>query len=170
MSLKPSHHRTTFSVRCPKRYAFLLKVLRYIMVGVWVLIVLYVLGRLSLRNSDDMNADASQNIVQNVATGLSYHLYHKNKNLVAKSPKATMRPDKSVDLEGPVTLSVDDGTQLVTDRAHLNPQTKSLSGDRPIKGAGPSGTLQANAFAIEDGGDTLTLKGDAELEFYEREK
>lgn len=160
-SLRPSR------AHCPKRYGKLLKVLRYGMVGFWVLLAFYLIVTWSLKTVLEPEALIQKEDTQNVATGLSYHLHHKDQTLTAQSPKATYRSDKTIDLEGPVTLTTSDGTHLVTERVHLDPEKKSLKGDKPLQGEGPKGTLRADAFKVEASGDELTLQGNAELTFYE---
>jgi lipopolysaccharide export system protein LptC len=79
-------------------------------------------------------------------------------NLSARSGFYDRAADK-LDLTDGVKLTTSDGYRFATDRARINLHDGQVTGDRPIRGTGPTGTLSADRFEIEDQGDHLRFEG-----------
>lgn len=73
------------------------------------------------------------------------------------------REGRLLDLDGNVTIHADDGTEFRTDRAHADLGTGTAEGDRPVEGQGPLGQLNAEAFRIIEGGESLFFSGNVRL-------
>ncbi|QJE71998.1 LPS export ABC transporter periplasmic protein LptC [Aerophototrophica crusticola] len=66
-------------------------------------------------------------------------------------------------LEGKVQFFHDGGYEFLTDQAELD-TTKGLAwGDRPVRGQGPFGDIDAGGFRIVDDGNTIVFTGKARL-------
>ena len=50
--------------------------------------------------------------------------------------------------------------------ARFNLDDRSASGDDPVEGQGPLGTLQSEGFRIFDGGDRVLFTGKAQMFVY----
>jgi lipopolysaccharide export system protein LptC len=64
-----------------------------------------------------------------------------------------------LDLFDNVTLTHQNGTRLVTSRAHANVADDTAEGHRPIEGHGPSGDIWGQGFRVLDRGDTIIFTG-----------
>ena len=64
-----------------------------------------------------------------------------------------------LDLFDNVTLTHENGTRFVTQRAHANLANNTAEGHVPIEGHGPSGDIWGQGFRIIDKGDTITFTG-----------
>lgn len=64
-----------------------------------------------------------------------------------------------LDLFGDVTLTHQNGTRFVTQRAHANVAANTAEGDDPIEGHGPSGDIWGRGFRVRDKGDTILFTG-----------
>jgi lipopolysaccharide export system protein LptC len=64
-----------------------------------------------------------------------------------------------LDLFDNVTLTHQNGTRFVTQRAHANLANNTAEGHVPIEGHGPSGDIWGQGFRIIDRGDTITFTG-----------
>ncbi|WP_296815968.1 LPS export ABC transporter periplasmic protein LptC [Brevundimonas sp.] len=71
--------------------------------------------------------------------------------------------ERSVSLSGQV-LVIDGGSgfRFRTDEAHIDTETGVISGDAPISGRGPLGTIDASSYAIYDQGARLVFEGDGD--------
>ena len=78
------------------------------------------------------------------------------------------RAAEDVDLSGGVELTTSDGYRFETPSAFLNLQRRQALGDEPIAGAGPSGTIEAERFAFEDGGERLRFMGRVRVTLHPR--
>lgn len=78
------------------------------------------------------------------------------------------RAAEDVDLSGGVELTTSDGHRFETPSAFLNLQRGQALGDEPIVGAGPSGTIEAERFAFEDGGERLRFMGRVRVTLHPR--
>lgn len=78
--------------------------------------------------------------------------------LTAKSAVYQSQP-QLLDLFGDVTLSHQNGTRFVTQRAHANLATDTARGEVPIEGHGPSGDVWGQGFRVLDRGDTIVFTG-----------
>jgi lipopolysaccharide export system protein LptC len=69
------------------------------------------------------------------------------------------RAAEDVDLSGGVELTTSDGYRFETPSVFLNLQRGQGIGNEAIAGAGPSGTIAAERFEFEDGGERLRFMG-----------
>lgn len=77
-----------------------------------------------------------------------------------------VREAKTLDLAGKVNLFHDQGYEFRTDRARVDLETGSASGNDPVEGQGAFGHLTANGFHLFDKGRTILFKGKSKLTFY----
>jgi lipopolysaccharide export system protein LptC len=73
------------------------------------------------------------------------------------------RSKSQLDLSGEVELLTEDGYRFETSEARIRLDRGRVDGDRPISGAGPTGTLQADRFVIRDGGDLMRFDGNVRV-------
>lgn len=73
------------------------------------------------------------------------------------------RKERRLLLAGGVNLFHDGGYEFHTERAVIDLGLSSARGDDPVDGQGPFGTLQADGFRIEDGGQRIHFTGRAKL-------
>ena len=66
-----------------------------------------------------------------------------------------------LDLFGDVTLTHQNGSRFVTQRAHANLANDTAEGNVPVEGHGPSGDIWGQGFRILDKGDTIVFTGDS---------
>jgi lipopolysaccharide export system protein LptC len=64
-----------------------------------------------------------------------------------------------LDLFDAVTLTHQNGTRFVTERAHANLANSTAGGHDPIEGHGPSGDIWGEGFRVLDRGDTIIFTG-----------
>jgi lipopolysaccharide export system protein LptC len=64
-----------------------------------------------------------------------------------------------LDLFDAVTLTHQNGTRFVTERAHANLANNTAEGHDPIAGHGPSGDIWGEGFRVRDKGDTIIFTG-----------
>lgn len=76
------------------------------------------------------------------------------------------RDDEILDLSGVVDLFHDDGYEFQTAEARVNFGTSTASGDSPIRGQGPFGTIEAEGFRIAGSGDSIFFTGKSRLLVY----
>ena len=69
------------------------------------------------------------------------------------------REAEDVDLSGGVELTTSDGYRFETPSVFLNLKRGQARGREPIAGAGPSGTITAQRFEFQDGGQRLRFMG-----------
>jgi lipopolysaccharide export system protein LptC len=69
------------------------------------------------------------------------------------------RKAEDVDLSGGVELTTSDGYRFETPSVFLNLKRGHARGREPIAGAGPSGTITAQRFEFQDGGQRLRFMG-----------
>ncbi len=69
-------------------------------------------------------------------------------------------------LVGDVNVFHDAGHEFRTSKARFNLGDRSASGDDPVEGQGPLGTLQSEGFRIFDGGDRVLFTGKAQMFVY----
>jgi lipopolysaccharide export system protein LptC len=78
------------------------------------------------------------------------------------------RAAEDVDLSGGVELTTSDGYRFETPSVFLNLQRGQGIGSEPIAGAGPSGTIAAERFEFEDGGERLRFMGRVRVTLHPR--
>ncbi len=66
-------------------------------------------------------------------------------------------------LYGNVQVYTGDGYEFKTERATIYTDKSVIEGDKPILGQGPSGTIDAQSFRIEQGGQIIKFKRDVRL-------
>ncbi len=64
-----------------------------------------------------------------------------------------------LDLFGDVTLTHQNGTRFMTERAHADVANSTAEGDVAIEGHGPSGDIWGRGFRVRDKGDTIIFTG-----------
>tara|TARA_R110002072_G_scaffold185280_12_gene342103 strand:- start:2664 stop:3374 length:711 start_codon:yes stop_codon:yes gene_type:complete len=76
------------------------------------------------------------------------------------------RDDEILDLSGGVDLFHDDGYEFRTETARLNFSTSAASGESPIRGQGPFGTIEAEGFRVAGTGESIFFTGKSRLLVY----
>lgn len=71
--------------------------------------------------------------------------------------------ENRVDYEKGVTVETNSGYALKTDHAHVNLRTKEADGTAEVQGSGPAGTVQAQGFHVDQGGNRIHFKGKSTL-------
>jgi lipopolysaccharide export system protein LptC len=79
-------------------------------------------------------------------------------HLVAQNGIYDRDTDKLV-LHGGIEVVTSSGYHFITPSARVNLAQGRIRGWEPIEGAGPAGTLSANRFEIQNGGDLLRFDG-----------
>lgn len=83
------------------------------------------------------------------------------------APRGIFRRDEEIlDLSGGVDLFHDDGYEFRTASARLNFSTSAASGESPIRGQGPFGTIEAEGFRVAGTGDSIFFTGKSRLLVY----
>lgn len=83
------------------------------------------------------------------------------------APKGIFRRDEEIlDLTGGVDLFHDDGYEFRTAEARLNFSTLAASGESPIRGQGPFGTIEAEGFRVAGTGESIFFTGKSRLLVY----
>ncbi|MEL6965718.1 MAG: hypothetical protein AAFO01_23430 [Pseudomonadota bacterium] len=70
-----------------------------------------------------------------------------------------MRGQNRLELEGALELVFGDGYRFNTESAEVDLELGHVVGPEPVTGNGPTGTLAADRFDIEDGGKRLRFEG-----------
>lgn len=86
-------------------------------------------------------------------------------------PPRTARADRGafgetanrLDLQGRVQLDMGDGHLFATDRAVVDFDRDRVDGVHPVRGDGPLGSIEAEAFSITNGGERLVFSGEVRL-------
>ena len=68
-----------------------------------------------------------------------------------------------LDLDQQVKLYTPDGTEFSTEKATLLLSERRAAGDVPVHGEGPRGTIDADGFAVEQGGDVIRFLGNVRV-------
>lgn len=74
--------------------------------------------------------------------------------------------EKTLDLSGDIHLFYEGGYEFRTEHAFLNINTGQATGEQPVEGQGPAGTLKADRFTIEDRGAILRFNGNVQVVLY----
>jgi lipopolysaccharide export system protein LptC len=83
------------------------------------------------------------------------------------APKGLFRRDAEIlDLSGGVDVFHDDGYEFRTAEARLDFGKSTASGDKPIRGQVPFGTIEAEGFEIAGSGDSIVFTGKSRLLLY----
>ncbi|WP_027136021.1 LPS export ABC transporter periplasmic protein LptC [Geminicoccus roseus] len=69
-----------------------------------------------------------------------------------------------LDLTHDVKLYTPDETEFTTEQATILLDERSASGEEHVTGIGPRGTIDADAFKIEQGGDVIRFRGNVRVE------
>jgi hypothetical protein len=108
---------------------------------------------------------STQRIQDGQTKRLVYYLNHNKNPVVIQGARAQQRDSDQVFLYDGVALRLADGTRLKTDQAHVSFTQKAVTGNTPLKGQGPMGSLEGERFSIEQDGNLLTLEGQTTLTF-----
>lgn len=68
-----------------------------------------------------------------------------------------------LDLSGNVTLFQDKGYVVTTDRVRIDLDASTAFGDRPVRGHGPDGQIEAEGFHASERGDRIVFTGRSRL-------
>ena len=80
------------------------------------------------------------------------------------APQGTFwRKPRVLDLVGGVDLFHDDGYEFQTEEARIDFRIGAASGDTPVKGHGPFGTVDAEGFRIVESGNRIIFNGKSRL-------
>ncbi len=79
------------------------------------------------------------------------------------------RPESRLDLEGEVTVFHDNGMMFRTQRAAVQVEEGSASGQSPTRAQGPFGTIHAEGFELRDRGAVVIFTGRAHAVLEARE-
>ena len=74
-----------------------------------------------------------------------------------------MRGQNRLELEGALELIFGDGYRFNTESAEVDLERGHVVGPEPVTGEGPTGTLAADRFDIEDGGKRLRFEGSVQM-------
>ena len=119
-----------------------------------------------------ITADA---VVQEVGDGTGVKLTAPKADLtlaggswvIIGAPKGTFRRKREIlDLFGGVNLYHDAGYEFKTAMATVNLRSKEASGNQPIRGQGPFGTVKGSGFKVIDNGDRIIFTGKSQLVFF----
>jgi lipopolysaccharide export system protein LptC len=89
---------------------------------------------------------------------------HNGANVVVTADSGVYQSNTHfLDLLGHVTLTHENGTQILTASARLDAANNAAEGHDPVEGHGPSGDLQAEGFQIIDKGDIVIFTGNSNL-------
>lgn len=69
------------------------------------------------------------------------------------------RDTYELDLFGGVEVFHDEGYTLTSESVHVDLRTGTATGDQPVTGHGPGGSLAGEGFRVLDRGDTIVLSG-----------
>ncbi len=70
---------------------------------------------------------------------------------------------RMLDLSGHVALFQDEGYTIATERARIDLEAHAAWGDRPVRGHGPDGEVEAQGFHASEGGDRIVFTGRTRL-------
>lgn len=73
---------------------------------------------------------------------------------------------RQLDLAGGVDLFYEGGYEFRSDHAHVDIPKGHVSGDSPVTGQGPAGTLQADRFEVLDHGKIIHFEGSVKTILY----
>lgn len=83
------------------------------------------------------------------------------------APRGTLwRKREILDLFGGVKLFHEAGYEFKTAKATINLGSKEASGDQPIRGQGPFGTVEGSGFKVIENGDRIIFTGKSQLVFF----
>jgi lipopolysaccharide export system protein LptC len=89
---------------------------------------------------------------------------HSGANIVVTADSGVYQSNTQfLDLFGEVTLTHENGTQLVTASARLDGVNNAAEGHDPVEGHGPSGDIKAEGFQLIDKGDIVIFTGKSDL-------
>jgi lipopolysaccharide export system protein LptC len=89
---------------------------------------------------------------------------HSGENVVVTADSGVYQSNTQfLDLFGHVTLTHENGTQIVTASARLDAANNAAEGHDPVEGHGPSGDIKAEGFQLVDKGDIIIFTGNSDL-------
>lgn len=95
-------------------------------------------------------------------------LFQKNGDWVALNSKDGLLnvKAKKLELTGGVNIFYNDGYEMRTDHARVDIAEGTAYGDSHVEGQGPTGTLQADSFAISQRGQVIRFNGSVKMTLY----
>lgn len=88
----------------------------------------------------------------------------KNSWVAVSAPKGIfLRKQEVLNLVGGVDLFHDAGYEFQTEEARIDFRHAAATGDTPVRGHGPFGTVNAEGFRILDSGDRIVFRGKSSL-------
>jgi lipopolysaccharide export system protein LptC len=89
---------------------------------------------------------------------------HSGANIVVTADSGVYQSNTQfLDLFGHVTLTHENGTQIITASARLDSVNNAAEGHDPVEGHGPTGDLKAEGFQVIDKGDIIIFTGNSDL-------
>jgi lipopolysaccharide export system protein LptC len=73
------------------------------------------------------------------------------------------RDIERLDLARDVKLYTPDGMEFTTEQATILMDERRAAGERPVHGVGPRGTIDADGFVIQEGGDVIRFQGNVRV-------
>ena len=68
-------------------------------------------------------------------------------------------PNRTLDLFSSVNLSTPEGYSFASEHARIHLREERVTGEQPVEGTGPMGTIRADRYEIRDGGDHIVFEG-----------
>ncbi|MCR9266638.1 MAG: LPS export ABC transporter periplasmic protein LptC [Alphaproteobacteria bacterium] len=68
-------------------------------------------------------------------------------------------PNRTLDLHSSVNLSTPEGYSFASNHARIHLREERVTGEEPVQGTGPMGTIRADRYEIRDGGDHIVFEG-----------
>jgi len=73
---------------------------------------------------------------------------------------------ETLDLSGNISFFTDEGYEFHTEHALVQLREQRVTADTEVSGQGPLGTMRADGFVAEDGGDLLRFTGNVRMRIY----
>ncbi len=73
---------------------------------------------------------------------------------------------KQIQLDDGVNMFYDGGYEFRTSHAQVDMEKGSASGNAPVEGQAPTGTLQADSFSVENRGQVIKFNGSVRMTLY----
>lgn len=68
-------------------------------------------------------------------------------------------PNRTLDLFSSVNLNTPEGYSFASEHARIHLREERVTGEQPVEGTGPMGTIRADRYEIRDGGDHIVFEG-----------
>lgn len=118
----------------------------------------------TVRASEATQQDAQNVALTNVAADI---LLEDTKWLAVTADQGNIvKQGEEILLKNNVYMFYEGGYEFRSNYAMIRPDTGYATGNQPIEGQGPSGTLQANNFEVLDYGDKLIFRQNVKMTLY----